>query len=277
MVESSGPTAIRRSELAEMAAYQRLFDSVPSDLARRLGLRTVPVAGGLALMTSQPRAPLVFNRVIGLGWRAPVGAQLLAELDELYRAHGVRGFAIDLVAQPSSSGAGPVLRTAGYFRFAESCLLARQVDRTPVVESDLVVRPAEVDDAVAIAAVAGEVFRVPAELSPLLAEGVRQRTVAGWLACEGNRPVACALTVPVAADLDWVGWVATLPSHRGRGAQSALSAVQLADSSRRRVEAVVLEVAAGTEVAPSASLRNYLRLGWSQVATRTTYIRRLRS
>jgi GNAT superfamily N-acetyltransferase len=87
-----------------------------------------------------------------------------------------------------------------------------------------------------------------------------------WLAYDGGRPIAAALSF-VHEDMAWLGWDATLPECRGRGAQSGLIAHRVNDAVRAGCRHVTSETAVG-----DPSHRNYERLGFSHVHDRSTYV-----
>jgi hypothetical protein len=94
-----------------------------------------------------------------------------------------------------------------------------------------------------------------------------------WLAFLGGKAVAAAIT-HLHEHVGWIGWVSTLPQYRGRGAQRAITCAQLEGAIESRATWITLEVAPGPKNHPSASFRNYQRLGWLTAYDRAVYVRK---
>jgi GNAT superfamily N-acetyltransferase len=114
----------------------------------------------------------------------------------------------------------------------------------------------------------------------------------GWscyVAYDGDAPAgAGALFVPPRADpstgrvgglgpatlpakIGWLGFGATLPEYRGRGAQSAILAGRIEDARKQGCSTVVTETGELDEGRPSSSYRNILRAGFREAGVRPNY------
>ena len=71
--------------------------------------------------------------------------------------------------------------------------------------------------------------------------------------------------------LGWVGFGATLPSHRGRGAQAALLAARIDRAAELGVTMLVTETGVAREGRPGPSYRNLLRAGFAPVYERPNF------
>jgi GNAT superfamily N-acetyltransferase len=110
-------------------------------------------------------------------------------------------------------------------------------------------------------------------------------TFAGWLGrlagrtgwrClapyEGGEPIATGALF-TAGEVGWLGFGATLPSHRGRGTQSALLAARITLAAELGLGLVVTEtgVPRGGRARPGPSYRNILRAGFRETYVRPNY------
>jgi GNAT superfamily N-acetyltransferase len=96
---------------------------------------------------------------------------------------------------------------------------------------------------------------------------------AGWscyVAYDGDAP-AGAGALFVHQGLGWLGFGATLPECRGRGAQSAILAARIEDARKQGCSTVVTETGELEEGRPSSSYRNILRAGFREAGVRPNY------
>ena len=78
----------------------------------------------------------------------------------------------------------------------------------------------------------------------------------------------------VTADVAWLGYGATLESHRGRGGQSAMFARRLADARAAGCRLAITETGEDTPEEPNPSYRNMLRAGFELAYLRPNFVRR---
>ena len=78
----------------------------------------------------------------------------------------------------------------------------------------------------------------------------------------------------VTADVAWLGFGATLESHRGRGGQSAMFARRLADARIAGCRLAITETGEDTPEEPNPSYRNMLRAGFELAYLRPNLVRR---
>ena len=98
----------------------------------------------------------------------------------------------------------------------------------------------------------------------------------GWshyLGFDGADAVAAGALF-VTADVAWLGYGATLESHRGRGGQSALFARRLADARIAGCRLAITETGEDTPEEPNPSYRNMLRAGFELAYFRSNWVRR---
>ncbi|HKP16989.1 MAG TPA: hypothetical protein VJT84_00830 [Gaiellaceae bacterium] len=236
-------------EGAEFAAYLDAFRAAPE-------ICEVAELGG-ATCTAVRRAPnRMFNRVIGLESTDP-----LDEIAAFYGdtpwwvsdSHGLgaqleeRGFVRDYGWMKFSRGVGP--------RQAQSELHVERIGR-------------ERADDFARVIVAG--YGLPGWTAPLAANIVGRPSWTCYVAYDGQAP-AGAGALFVHEQVGWLGFAATLPQLRGRGAQSVILAVRIEDARRQQCAMVVTETGELEEGRPSSSYRNILRAGFREAGVRPNY------
>ena len=102
---------------------------------------------------------------------------------------------------------------------------------------------------------------MPEWTKPLAANVVGRPGWSCYVAYDGERP-AGAGALFVHEGVGWLGFGATLPELRGRGAQSAILAARIEDARKQGCTTVVTETGELEEGRPSNSYRNILRAGF---------------
>jgi hypothetical protein len=267
--------ACRLVEGSEARAYSALVDGATEQLRRSCGMSVRRIGGGYAFVASGMRDSLLLNRVIGLGAWEPFTQALADELDDLYRAHGVDNYAVELAPAGVVDLSFDPLQQDGFMPFKQTTMMYRGSELPPNAVCDLQVRRVGLEDADRFADLVCSVFGFGDPFPAILSASFQQPQFRHWMAFHDEAPAAAAITVEFGDGVAWIGWVCTLPGQRGRGAQTALACAQLRDCIERGVNWVTLETATGTKRRPSQSLRNYSRLGWTAAYDRVVLLRRL--
>ena len=92
------------------------------------------------------------------------------------------------------------------------------------------------------------------------------------LALAGDEPAAAA-ALHAQDGLGWLGFAATLPEFRHRGAQNALFAARFAKAVELSLELLVTETGELLPDRPSNSYRNILRNGFEEAYLRPNWVR----
>ena len=168
-----------------------------------------------------------------------------------------------------------VLQQMGFVAFKQTTMMYRANGPLPQVTSDLSVRCVGTEYAERFVDLCCTVFGLDDPFPELLMASFRQPRFRHWLAFDGDVPAAAAITIHFGDGVAWIGWVCTLTSYRGRGAQAALALAQMRECVDLGTRWVTLEAATGSKRRPSQSLRNYTRLGWTAAYDRIVFLRRL--
>jgi GNAT superfamily N-acetyltransferase len=271
----TGLECARIVEFSEARAYGSLVERARAHDVQAFGLSVHALGHARAFVATGVKDSLMLNRVIGLGLDEPIGAHVLEHLDDLYGSRDIGAYAVEASPLASPDGLGPLLRRRGFMPFKLTTMLVRSTHALDEQRTDLEVRRVGSDAAASFAHLTCTVFGLQAPFTGLMEASFLQPGWQHWMAFDDGQPVASAMTALGDDGVAWIGWVGTLPSHRGRGAQSALTAAQVRAAHEAGARWITLEAATGSRRQPSQTLRNYLRLGWQSAYDRPIYLRRL--
>jgi GNAT superfamily N-acetyltransferase len=233
-------------ERIALAAYRPVYGPDAIDVAGATCLRA-PYA---------PDSPML-NRVVGLGVDRPVAE---AELDEALGAMGDSTFYVGI--SPSSDPAlDRLLEARGLEEGWGWMLFERAPLPAPPVRTPLALGEVTNDDADEWAAVVIAGYGLPDESATRLATAPGSGGWTAFLARDGDEPAAAA-AVWVDPPAAYFGFAATLPEHRGKGAQGALFAARIERALALGCTTLVTETGELRDGSPSSSYRNILRLGF---------------
>jgi GNAT superfamily N-acetyltransferase len=236
-------------ESAEFAAFLDTARASPElcDLAE---------IGGATCAALRRLDSRMFNRVLNLRSTEP--------LDEIGAFYGETPWWVS-----DSHGLGPDLEERGFVCDYGWMKFLRGVGPREA-HSDLRVLRVGPDRAGDFAAVVVGGFTMPEWTAPLAANVVGRPGWSCYVAYEGEAP-AGAGALFVLGTVGWLGFGATLPEFRGRGAQSAILAARIEDARVQGCSTVVTETGALEEGRPSSSYRNILRAGFREAGVRPNY------
>jgi ribosomal protein S18 acetylase RimI-like enzyme len=235
-------------ESAELAAFL--------DAVRASGLGEVVEIGGATCAQVPRLESRMFNRVLHLTSCEP--------LDEIAAFYGDTPWWIS-----DSHGLGPELEQRGFVRDYGWMKFSRGVGPRQA-QSDLLVKRVDAGQAQEFAAVVVGGFGMPEWIAPLAASVVDRPGWSCYVAFDGDAP-AGAGALFVHEGIGWLGFGATLPQYRGRGAQSALLATRIEDARKQSCRMVVTETGELEDGRPSSSYRNILRAGFREAGVRANY------
>jgi GNAT superfamily N-acetyltransferase len=236
-------------EAAEFAAYTDAFRSAPE-------ICEVAEIGGATCLALRRAPELTFCRVLNLA--------TTDSLDEIAAFYDDTPWWVS-----DSHGLGDELDARGFTRDYGWMRFTRGVGPRQA-RSDLSVTRVGPDRAGDFAAAVIGGFGMPDWTSPLAASIVGRPGWSCYVAYDGDAP-AGAGALFVHAEIGWLGLGATLPSFRGRGAQSAILAARIEEARRRGCRAVTTETGELEEGRASGSYRNILRAGFREAGVRKNY------
>ena len=244
---------------------------MPTDAADRVGRcaheayvafeDTIDIGGARVLLAAEaPDTPMV-NRIVGLGLDGPATE---SQLDRALAAvpDGTRFYvAVDPQAQPPELPdwlrARGLDQGWGWMMFTRAASIA-----PPAVTSELVVTPVRPGEADAFARIVRLGYDLPEAVETRLARAPET----GWqmfTADEAGTPIGAA-GIFVREGVGYLGFAATLPEGRGRGAQNALLAARIEHARARGCDLLCTETGERRDELPSNSYRNILRAGFEE-------------
>jgi GNAT superfamily N-acetyltransferase len=240
---------VRDLESVEHAAYADAFRASPE-------LCEIAEIGGAVCLAMRRLPGRMFNRVLGLA--------ALDDVDEIAAFYGDGDWWVS-----DSHGLGPELEERGFARDYGWMKFSRGVGPREA-RSELTVVQVDTSRAGDFGSVVAGGYALPEWAESFAASVVGRPGWSCYVAYDGDRPAgAGALFVDGA--VGWLGFGATLPGYRGRGAQSAILAARIEDARRQGCRTVVTETGELEDDRPSNSYRNILRAGFREAGVRPNY------
>lgn len=263
--------ATRTAERIELEAVEDFCSAPDAPLRSALGLQTERIGGALVALLPKVPDPML-NRVLGTGVHAPASRAQVEAIVARFREAGVPRWFLHRCpsAQPPELDAW--LADAGLVRYQRSwAKFVWSGGALPSPHPGMRVERAGPEHAQSFAEIVASAFAMPPPLYPLLSSIVGRDRWRTYLCFDGSTPFAAgALFVDDGAA--WLGFGATLASHRGRGGQTAILAQRVRDAHALGCRTVVTET--GEEVAgdPQHSYNNIVRAGFRVLYLRENYV-----
>ena len=257
-------------ERIEGSVWEELFRAAAPGLRKEHGLSTRRAACATLLLAPDLDI-LAFNRATGLGLEAPADRRAIGWIAEAFTAARVRRYFVPVAPIAEPSALSSWLTSSGLRPYNQWVKLIRGVEDAPAVETRLRIEEAGADHAAEIGRIVSTGFNWPTWVGDWIAATVGR---AGWihyLAYDGNTPIATAAQYH-SPPYGWLGWAATLPEHRGLGAQSALLSRRIVDARARGCTILTMETAENRPDRPSVSNRNAIRAGFRIAYHRPNFI-----
>jgi len=263
----------RLLEHSELEMYRDFYRALPAPLAASAGISVTPAPGPgapPALAPTHFRAvgfdhPM-FNRTMGIV-TPDAAATTLSEAREHFAGAGIRRWMLQVAPAAEDAGFRSAASAAGLVRLRGWARHAGRADDAARAVEARRATPLELDrigaeDAEPWARIVVESFRLPETFVPWLAALAHQPGWHLYLARHRGDPVAsAALFLRDAERLAHLNFAGTRPEFRGRGAQSALVALRIADARALGARWIVSESDENLTDRPNPSTRNLVRLG----------------
>ena len=236
-----------------------LYRAAPAAARAAGGLSATERDGVVRLRCDALPGSRMFNHAFGLGLDRPAGED---DLDRLAAAFDGRAHHVALSPAARPSDLGDRLAARGYAPGYGWVKFRRGVAPQAAPATDLRIVPAERRHEAAFGAIIAEAFALPAWAADWLA-AVPGRP--GWsclVALDGATPVSAG-ALHVAGGVGWLAFGATLPSHRGRGGQTAILAARIARAAELGCVALAVETGARERGRAAASYRNIVAAGFA--------------
>jgi GNAT superfamily N-acetyltransferase len=256
--ERSAATALDLAELAGLSDFQR---AAAAHAAAEDAVELVEIGGAVCTaMPSQPHS-LLGNRVVGLGISEPAADAVLDAVAAFYAQYGA---SFTIVADLPQLAARGYRQVAPWTRFVRGTDPLRPPPAGPAVEL------VEAAEAQAFGSVCATASGAPAYFAGWVGELVGRP---GWhcYAVRATEAIVATAALYAFGDVGWLGFAATLPGYRGRGAQGALLAARVEQARRIGLSTLLTDTAAGPDETPSVSHRNIVRAGFRVESVRPNW------
>lgn len=257
------------AELSEAHAYAAMARAATGQ-AGAPAVTIAPLGGGISLRCLGDPESTLFNRVLGLGIEQPLDAGVVSAVAARY-GHLEGPWGMELAPAAMHEHARPLLRQLRLRRSLPTAMLVMNSDDLAGERPPWQVERVGAEQAALAADVVEQVFDVSTPVARILRCAPTSKEFAQWVAFDDGRPVACCL-MHLRGETAWFGWSATLPTHRGRGLQSALLWHSVRDARERGCRWITAETATGTGGAPDPSFRNMKRFGFVELYRRHGYL-----
>jgi hypothetical protein len=211
-----------------------------------------------------------FNRIVGLGVEAPAEERQLDEIVAFYRDGGVSHFVISLSPHARPPELPGWLAARGLTRSATFVKAWRDVKVPSEIDTNLRIEAIGPSDAAAWATVERAAWGMPAAMTPWFTSSVGRPGWSHFMGFDGEVPVTAAALF-VSGDVAWLGFGATVPTHRRRGGHGALLARRIRDAAALGCSLLVTESGEDTAHAPNPSYHNLVEAGFRVAYRRPNY------
>jgi GNAT superfamily N-acetyltransferase len=261
---------ILRLERMEALAWRSFHRAADDETVAGCGLRREEL-GSISASAASRVDVLAFNRVLGLGLKEPATEGDVDRVLEWYAAVGSRRFFVQLAPGAAPAELPAWLENRGLRSYNNWVKLARGVEETPEVTTDLRVERIGPEQGGEFATIAAQAFDWPDEVRPWIVRSVGRPGWHHYMAYDGSTPVATG-SLYVEEGGGWLDFAATVAEHRGRGAQSALLARRIRDAADRGCSFLTVETAQDKPDRRAPSFHNTRRFGFRVAYLRANYI-----
>ena len=256
-------------ERVEAESNFALESGAPADVVESLGIATRRIGGGVALsMRNDPTR--YWSKA--LGFTEPLTADVVAEVCDFYREQGNERAVLQLAPSVLPADWDEIRAKQGITAGSSWVKLAHNGSAVAAVETSLridVVGPEHADEWAAVL-LAG--FGMPLDgYQAMFAASLGHPGITAYGAWDGDLLVAGA-TLFVDGDAAEFAGAATLPGHRGRGAQSAFLARRIADATAAGCTTLSAETGKPAEGTRNPSLENMTRVGFEVLYDRVNWV-----
>ena len=219
---------ISRDIIVEMERIERdvwidMYASVSPQARERLGIEQRPLGDGV-LLICRAIDHMQFNRISNFGVAVPARGEMLDAAIAAYDAAGVKNWIVHVA--PGADELARLCGERGLVPHPRTWMKFAREPRRAEAATSLSVREIATSEAGPFAETATAGFGMPSFAAPLLGGIVGLPRWRCFMAFDDTTPVATG-AVFIDGKSAWLGMGATLSSHRGRGAQSAILAARI--------------------------------------------------
>jgi GNAT superfamily N-acetyltransferase len=260
------------AEHVELENRIRLHGSAPSSVKTVLGMDSARIGGGVALSMLNDPSGGYWRKALGFGLTEPLTADIVAEVSGFYRSRSSPNALLQVAPSVLPPDWDDICTANGITGGQWLIKLACEARHFVPGGSDLRVRPVRADERLTAARVLHRSVGMPTgmleEIFAAASAGDDIDTFAAW---DGEEMVAVSRLFRYGDSAEFAG-CATLPSHRGRGAQSALLAARAQAAIAAGVRWFITEIDRPDAGENNPSLNNMRRAGFQPLYERRNWI-----
>jgi hypothetical protein len=259
------------AERFEGDALSDFYAAAPASVARQYGIKALRSDSGTILMAPGLVPIMMFNRALGFGLREPLTDANIDGIVNRFRGAGVRRFGIQLTPDAQPQDVREMLRARGFQHVTNWVRAVRGREPAPHIDSALRIEPINQKDGSSFGEIVCSVFKFPLGIRQWIASTIGRDGWRHYCGFDGEVPVATGAMF-VRNDTAWLGFAATLPSHRKLGAQGAIMARRIGDALAQGCRLLITETGEDTPAKPNPSYHNMIRCGFTLAYVRENYV-----
>jgi GNAT superfamily N-acetyltransferase len=257
------------TEKTECEALNEMYSGTSSETKKKCGIQTKRI-GTAVLIRTDIFPGFTHNRVPGLGLDNPLDEKTISEVKEFYSTSKYK-HALQLEPSVITEEDTKLLRKHGYEHKNNWVRFYRDTSPIENVKTDLEIKPVGNVYKNEYGSLITNAFDFPAELSGLFEHLMENKNWKHFMAFEGSKPIATG-SVYFSGNTAWIGFAATNPDSRGRGAQAAILEARINEARNRGCKWIAVETGEDTSEHDVPSYRNMLRYGFRLLYKRPNYV-----
>ncbi|MFC4534646.1 GNAT family N-acetyltransferase [Sphaerisporangium dianthi] len=259
------------AELSEAEAMYQFESNAPTVVREALGIECVRLAGGVLLSMREDPAKY-WSKALGFGFAEPVTAGLIGEICDFYRSRNDPSAVLQLAPSVLPPDWEKICAEHGLSQGGSSVKLARDLSTdVPAGHTGPRVERVDAKDAHEWATALMRGFDMPeGPLVEMAAGFAVHPDFRAYVIRTGGEVVSVA-GMYIGGETAQLLGAATLPEHRGRGAQTAMLRARINDATAAGCRVIFAETGAEEPGAHNTSLHNMTRAGFVPMYTRVNW------
>jgi GNAT superfamily N-acetyltransferase len=257
-------------ESIEYEANTDLYRAAPPAVQAALAIEVRDIGAATCLTCRGIEPATIFRRAIGLGVGRAATEAALDDVIAYMNGLGQR-YAVPVAPGSQPPELGTWLERRGFAKGYAWMKFSRLCTPVPKPDTDLEIKVVDASQGDAFGRVAADGFGLAPAVGPWIAALPGRPDWVCVMAFAGSTPVATG-AMYVKGGYAWLGFGATLASHRRHGAQAALLARRITEAAAHGARVAVTETGERLPDKPSNSYRNILRAGFEEAYLRQNYL-----
>ena len=256
-------------EMAEANAWADMISAL-ADAGDPLGAQVDSSSDGVTFALHSIDSGF-FNRSVGLGAGQPATRSAIRRILRTFHDAGRSTFTVQVSPFARPSGIESWLEAAGMRRGSRWAKVWRDTIDPPPERTDLRIEAIGPEHREGWNRVTLTAFEFPDVLAPFGEATLGRSDWHHFLAFDGDQAVGAG-ALYVMGNVGWLGFGATLESHRGQGSQSAIFARRIQAAADLGVKLLITETGEELPDRPNPSYRNMLRAGFRLAYPRQNWL-----